>query len=121
MFPGYGSQNDFDPYLSPIYLYTVQPFKSGKNLIRLRFENAFYASGVREFDLTVRVLRRVPSHMVIAMPEAQGPRTAVIGEIGFNWLRSHHREWFHSQPPQSLPEPYCSDAQRYLDGRFFGT
>jgi hypothetical protein len=58
MLPGYGAEDELDPYLSPIYVERVKPLKSGKGLLQIGFFNAFYAVGVQGFEPTVKVLRR---------------------------------------------------------------
>jgi hypothetical protein len=71
MLPGYVSNDELDPYLSPIYISSVQPLKIGKALLRLKFINAAYAQGVRDTDITVRVLMRGSSYMFSELLAAQ--------------------------------------------------
>jgi hypothetical protein len=119
MLPGYVSNDEFYPYLSPIYICSVQPLKSGNGLLRLEFINAAYAQGVRDTDITLRVLMRGSSYMFSELLAAQGTsmQSAVIGELNFDWL---HRQWLALDFQEDMAEPYRSDPQAYLDRRIRG-
>ena len=86
----------------------------------IKFLNAAYAGGVQDFDLALRVIKRAGTYMIGEIDDhnEQHERTAVIGEIDFEWLGRNFSGWFAEAPPDQLAEPFRSDVQRYLDGRF---
>ena len=74
MLPGYTSDSDFDPYVSPIYLKRVVPLRTGQRLLQLAFFNAAYAEGVQNFEVVIRVL------------EERGSSEKIVGGFGFGQL-----------------------------------
>jgi hypothetical protein len=115
MLPGYVDEGKYDPFVSPIYIESVEPQKTGNGSLKLAFLNAAYATGVQGFELTVRVLKRGPAYLIAELPD--GDRAAIIAEIGFDWLRRFCAEWWAAEPADAMPEPYRSDVQAYLDVR----
>jgi hypothetical protein len=107
MFPGYGSGA---PYCSPILVTDVTPLKTGKAHLRVCFWNAFYAEGVRDFDLTLRVLQRAPRHLVLM----HGERSAVISAIEFGWLSRMCPAFWSLHPLEQRSHEARSCVQRYL-------
>ena len=82
MFPGYTDV----PYASPIYIYKVEPLKTGRGTLRLDFFNAAYAVGVQRFDKELRVLHRAPTFLYARIVD-QEDRGAIIGHLGIPWLQ----------------------------------
>jgi hypothetical protein len=109
MIPGYLGQRCV-PYSSPIWIQSVTPLKKGTARLRLSFQNVLYASGVQDFDLELRVLKRAANYLVAELDNgSSGPpdRVAVISHIEFEWLRRFCPELWSHHPPDS-----CSDAAR---------
>ncbi len=95
MLPGYGGA--FAPYHSPIFVHEVH-LRAG--LLGLRFYNAAYAEGVREFTVELRVLKRAPSYLLAEYPK-QKERSVVIGLIDFDWVRRCMAEYYSCHPRQN--------------------
>lgn len=55
---------DFDPYVSPIFLHSVAPLKTGKSKLRLQFANVCHAQGVQDFKLDLQILHRAAHHLL---------------------------------------------------------
>ncbi len=115
MLPGYAG--GFDPYYSPIFVSCVEPLKTGKGLLRLGFYNAAYASGVRDFSVPLRVLKRTPTYMIAEIVD-QTDRCAVISIMSFDWLARQFPEWLAAHPREQMEEPFRSSPHKYL-GRLF--
>lgn len=64
MLPGYDGARNV-PYFSPIRMIGVSPRKTGRGIVGLSFWNQFYAEGVQDFHLEVRILKH-ESHYLIA-------------------------------------------------------
>jgi hypothetical protein len=69
MAPGYVSDGEFDPYVSPIYVVSIEPLKTGRDLLRLRFIVKFWSGRlpfegqIYHWDYAKRVCRLLP-HIV---------------------------------------------------------
>ncbi len=91
MIPGY--HGDYNvPYFSPIYVEALTPHKSGNSRLTVTFLNALYAAGVRDFSVSLRVLKRSDHYIVgeILAPGFTGSeRTAVISRLEPAWLSAH--------------------------------
>lgn len=111
MFPGYSGVR-MTPYCSPIQISSVEPLKSGKGLLRLGFFNAFYESGVQDFTLDLKILKRATNYLVADLPYDK-ERSAVIGHIEFSWLEQFCPELLRTHPPTSY-----SSVSVYLDSVF---
>ena len=113
MLPGY----EVDvPYFSPIFVYEVKPLKSGKGVLRVDFYNAFYAEGVRNFSLGLKVLKRSEDYLVGEILHHQDDaqdRVGIITRISFDWLTFVWPELLRNHPPMNLPVPESLDS--YLD------
>ena len=114
MLPGYCSDGEYRPYFSPIYMKEVDPLKSGKGWLRLKFINAGYAAGVQDFSLDLRVLDRQEAFLVGRLEDAD--RNAIISAIDFEWIRS-----FMGVSPPSQSDPDGSACQTYLNQWYFRT
>ena len=115
-FPGPADDGAFNPYLSPIYVEHFRPKKSGAGLFEIRLVNAAYTEGIQHFDMTLKILKRASAYAVAEIAGEQ-ERTGVIGEISFEWLRKHFTDWWTALPADSMPEPYQSNVQAYLERR----
>jgi hypothetical protein len=94
MLPGYTT--GFRPYCSPIYINEIRPL--GSNQLFLRFYNAGYAEGVRNFELKMRVLKRAPGYLLAGSSECED-RTFIIGPIEFDWVRNFIADAYERNPP----------------------
>jgi hypothetical protein len=85
MFPGYTTV----PYVSPIRVFEVKPKKTGRKELALSFYNAFYAPGVRDFTLDLRVLVHQAQYlMALVAPftsTGSDQRTCVTHELSDEW------------------------------------
>ena len=86
MLPGYAGR-----YYSPIKIYHVQPLKTGRDILRVRFHNACYAEGVQGFHLELKVLHRGESYMLARIENGSSTedRGVVICQLTWEWLRTH--------------------------------
>lgn len=107
MLPGY-----FDsPYFSPIRVDEVVPLKTGRSVLRLRFLNACYAVGVKNFDVKLKVLKRTETY-IAAEIVGQKERIAVIYEFSFAWFRNCCPDVWKQWPPSNYPD--ATDPQSYI-------
>ena len=87
--------------------------RSGRSLLRLRFINALYAAGVRDFDLELRILFRTANALSANIQysgEGAGRRMAVIEELTPEWVAIILRRL-----PETL-EAFGDDAlQRFVE------
>ena len=100
------------PYCSPIYITSVIPLKSGKNLLRVGFCNLLYAEGVQDFELEFKVLKRAENYMLVDLPYHED-RSAVVGHIEFMWL-----EKFCPELTRIHPIDGQGSVSLYLDNIF---
>ena len=120
MIPGYVGERSV-PYCSPIYVKTVNPLKTGKSVLRLGFINVFYAEGVQDFTLDLRLLRRSVNCLAaeIIYPGVKDiDRCAVISHIEFGWIERFCSELWHSHPPLGMGSGVEGSVQVYLDTIF---
>ena len=111
MLPGYGD----GPYFSPIYVQLVEPQKSGKGDLKLTFINAFYAAGVQDFALTLRVFKHEETYLVGAVRGSTTDRCAVVSKLTMGWLRACCPELLRQVPPHSPDEYVQSYVKRALE------
>lgn len=100
MIPGYIGKENI-PYCSPIFLEEVMPRKTGKNILGLKFVNVFYAEGVQDFEIDLRILKHSHKYIVADLSNGKdGPdRCAVISNIEFGWIEKFCPTlWFHRHP-----------------------
>lgn len=116
MLPGYVSAAEYDPYFSPIYVEKVEPLKTGKNVLRLHFFNAFYAQGVQGFSLDMRIIRKCPQYLIAAAVTSeawQSDRTFIVSTMGFEWLQQCCPGLLKECPPEKVSPG--QDVYSYLD------
>src|SRR3972149_5077415 len=63
MIPGYIGERSI-PYCSPIYVTRVDPLRTGRSVLRLGLVNVFYAEGVQDFVLKLKMLKRASDYLV---------------------------------------------------------
>jgi hypothetical protein len=114
MLPGYGNT----PYFSPILVKRVVSRKTGGGLLALDFFNAFYASGVQDFSLAMRVLKRAADYLVAEIEHRteELDRTAIISKINYDWIKSQCHQLLARHPMASIGDPKHTDVQSYLNG-----
>ena len=120
MIPGYIGERNV-PYFSPILVHQVVPQKTGKSILRLDFSNVFYAEGVKDFSLDLRILKHSADYLVADLLYGDdGPdRVAVISHIEFAWIeRFCPSLWFHRPPSSFSPEPAATSVSKYLNAVF---
>ena len=86
MLPGYTGYR----YCSPIRIGRIEALKTGRDLLRLHFYNAFYAEGVRNFVTDLRILFRGPDYLLGNLVEGHRltstERCAIITPISHEWI-----------------------------------
>ena len=120
MLPGYTA--GYRPYFSPILVERVVPKKTGAGWLDVDFYNAFYAEGVRDFHLSVRILVRGADYLVCAIDGAgSGQRVAVISSISLDWLRDHCREFAEKISYREMEGLAKSEMDYFLNMAIFGS
>ncbi|ETR68851.1 MAG: hypothetical protein OMM_10113 [Candidatus Magnetoglobus multicellularis str. Araruama] len=120
MIPGYIGEKSV-PYCSPIYLKSVKPLKTGKGLIKIDFINVFYAEGVQNFSLQLKVLKRAENYLVseiIYNANETSERCAVISHIEFEWVKRFCPELWYNRPPSSCSSIDSNSITEYLNEVF---
>ena len=107
MLPGYAG-----PYLSPIRVEGVR--KSGRK-VELRFYNAGYADGVRNFHKHIQITSIEERRLTGALDDAVEKRSVTIAEIDREWLSRIIPEHFLQANPMSREEAASNDFQGYLN------
>jgi hypothetical protein len=108
------------PYFSPIYIYEVQPLKSGRSLLDIRFYNAFYAQGVQDFEKQLKILKRTSVYLLAELiePSMEGERICIIRDIGFGWLKNVNPS--AASYIEDHPQEPNQDIQSYLSKHLLG-
>ncbi len=114
MLPGY--TDEF--YYSPIYVQKVTPLKTGKNLLKVEFINAFYASGVKGFELEMKVLKREHRYMILDLLYDQ--RAAIITDINYQWIQKHGLLMLEKEGRDKVPKLSGENVQEFLSAFFTG-
>lgn len=119
MLPGYGG--GYSPYCSPIRIERVSPKKSGAGWLDVEFYNAFYAEGVQDFALSLRVLARGRSYMVAAIDGSDAdPRVAVINHLSIDWLTKFCPGFVEKNSHERMDGLAKSEMDYYLNMAIFG-
>jgi hypothetical protein len=103
MLPGYAEKV---PYFSPIFVYKVKPLKTGKGVLNVDFYNAFYAEGVRNFSLNLKVLKRSEEFLVGEVLYQGGVpenRVGIISGMSFDWFSFVSPELLREHPRRTAP------------------
>lgn len=120
MIPGYVGERSI-PYCSPIYVTGVKPLHTGKSILRLNFFNVFYAEGVQDFTLDLRILKRSSDYLVseiIYKGVKDIDRCAVVSHIEFGWIERYCPELWRNYPPTKLGSAEQSSVSLYLASIF---
>lgn len=120
MVPGYGGDR-YAPYYSPIYVYSVEPLRKGNGYLRLQFYNALYAEGVRDFDLTLRVLKRDANYLFaeLCYGNDSNERAVLVSAIDFDWLALHCPNLLSSRPVSSFGSAAQASVSNYLTAALY--
>lgn len=119
MLPGYVCSTEYEPYFSPIFVEKVEPLKTGRNLLRLHFFNAFYAQGVQGFVIDMKLIRKCPQYLIGILEKgeaSQSDRTFIVSAISFDWLKLCCPDLVKHSPPERVA--YGADVFSYLDKVF---
>lgn len=101
MLPGYGGS---ETYFSPIFIESVKPLRTGKGILQIEFFNAFYAEGVRDFKVDLKVVVRAKQYLIGEILHSPEKRTAVILEISFEWLSQISPDLIKNRPPDATED-----------------
>lgn len=88
MLPGYTGNR----YYSPIRVEDIQPLQTGRGIFRLRFWNAYYAEGAKNFSVRLMVLHRGREYMIVKLlygDDSENDRCGIISPISRSWLHCH--------------------------------
>jgi hypothetical protein len=120
MIPGYIGECNV-PYCSPIFIRRLVPKKTGKGILGIDFYNVFYAEGVQDFSLDVRILKHAENYLIAELlyGDSDIDRAAVISNIEFAWIEHFCPNLWHNFPPSSIGEAAQSSVSIYL-GEVFG-
>lgn len=119
MLPGYLDR--YSPYLSPILVEKVIPEKTGQGWLQLNFFNAFYAEGVQDFKLRLKVVDKAQDYLITRLEYPDIERHAIISRISFEWLKEQLPTWYEEAPKETMPLFARSEIDYYLNQRFFNT
>ena len=115
MLPGYDG-SDGVPWFSPIHVRDVTPLKTGQGLLEVSFLHVFYAEGVQDFTVRLKVLHRAERFMAGRIEgSGDGRRLAVISEIEFGWLEKFCPALLRAFPRDAEGNCWGSRAAAYLD------
>jgi hypothetical protein len=120
MLPGYFGEPRV-PYFSPICVKEVKPRRTGKGILALGFINTLYAEGVQDFTLDLRILKHEASYLVSEILYGKdGPwdRTAIISDIGFEWIQHFCPGIWAARPPSSFLGIEQGSVSQYLNALF---
>ena len=113
MIPGYFGKV---PYFPPIFVHRVKPLRTGKGVLRVVFYNAFYADGVRNFSLDMKVIMRFEQFLVgeiLCRLDEPEERVGIISGMSFDWLSYISPELSREHPRKT--DPVLESVDSYLD------
>lgn len=115
MIPGYTTE--LDPYHSPILIHSISPRKSGLGDLSISFFNAFYAEGVQDCSLQLRVLKRTSNFLLVDIRDNSGPtnRAALIGNLSLVWLERFAPQLLRARPVQAFGNFDSRNLDPYLN------
>lgn len=116
MIPGYFGERCV-PYCSPIFMQSVTPKKTGKNILNIQFINVFYAEGVQDFSLNIKIIKHEKDYLIAELLYGGGlpDRAAVISHIEFAWIERFCPQLWYHRPPASIS---AGSVSQYLDEIF---
>lgn len=108
------------PWFSPIHVTRLTPLKTGRGLLELEFFHAFYAQGVQDFKLQLKVIHRAENFMAGRIMDAEGyDRLGIISHMEFGWLEKFCPELIRTIPPDSPGNAWYDSVSIYLNSVFF--
>ena len=113
MLPGYAG-----PYFSPIKVEHVELRGKACKRLKIKFFNASYAQGVKDFVKDLKIVARGERYLVGALKEESGSvgqRTAIITELSSAWMEHLISRQYAEANPMSQAESQSSDCQGYLE------
>ncbi len=115
MIPGYIGRKNV-PYCSPIFLQRVFPRKTGRGILGVNFINVFYATGVQNFTLDIRILKHSADYLIAELLDGENEpaRSAVISHIEFAWIKEFCPNLWYNRPPSSMSRDARSNVSTYL-------
>jgi hypothetical protein len=119
MIPGYVGERNV-PYCSPIFVERVVPKKTGKGILALDFINVFYAEGVQDFSLDLKIIKHSADYLIAdLLYGSDGPdRAAVISHIEFAWIEHFCPGLWYNRPPSSVGGAAVTSVSIYLSEVF---
>ena len=82
-------QSLFELY-SPIYVFDIQPMKSGSGRLEIEFWHLNYSAGAQRKRYRLAVLKRANNYLVAERIDASGPvPTIVLKNVSIAWYRKH--------------------------------
>jgi hypothetical protein len=100
----------------------VLPKKSGAGWLDVEFYNAFYAEGVQDFALSLRVLARGRDYMVAAIDGRKDePRVAIINNLSIDWLKTFCPGFVENKSHERMDGLAKSEMDYYLNMAIFGS
>jgi hypothetical protein len=101
-------------YYSPIQVHRAEPLRTGRNELELHFDNACYAQGVQDFQLTLKILHRAPEYIlarILYHPQHDPERCAIITPLTLSWLNQHFPPYMKDHPElQSMTDEQLQEA-----------
>ena len=94
MLPGY--TDGYNPFHAPIRLDGIEPLKTGRSEVVLRFLNLGYAEGVQNFTKKVQMIDRHENYLV-ARGLDDSDRHYIFGVLDARWLSKVTWEGFAEQ------------------------
>jgi len=106
---------------SPVFVTDVAPLGTGKGMLRLGFVQAMHPRAAVRRSVTLRVLRRTPTHVAGCLADLDGERrTALLCPADFGWISACCPLLWRCRPPavptlmiDGVPVP-GPDAAAYL-------
>lgn len=120
MIPGYIGERSV-PYCSPIFITGIKPLKTGKGIFHIDFINVFYAEGVQNFSIKIKMLKRAENYLIgdlIYSDNEDSGRCAVISHIEFEWVKKFCPELWYQRPPSSCSSIAANSITEYLNEVF---
>jgi hypothetical protein len=119
MIPGYVGQRNV-PYCSPIFVERVTPKKTKKGILTLDFVNVFYAEGVQNFSIDMKILKHSTDYLIADLLYGLelSDRAAIVNHIEFAWIERFCPELWYHHPPSSISEAASGNVSLYLSEVF---
>ena len=98
------------------------PLKSGRGILKLAFFNAFYAEGVQNFQVELKVLKRAETYLVgdLIYGKEDSGRCGIVSQIEFAWVEQFCPDLWAGKPVDRMSAPAQQSVCAYLDEAIFG-